>query len=209
MVEVLYAPDKERVVTTNAWALLHWLRTVHGVDLAGWSALQHWSVDDAAGFSAAIAAFASGPDRDMKVAAELLLYADLRPDDRLLVLGPSWPWTEARTEHVRIIAAGDPLTAAATEHASVLVAPERELAAAAFQRPGQRPDLSALRSIIATGGPMSPEARRRIYTWAKADVLLLARAGDTFWGNPLEAVLAAPPATPAFLTPRPSAPPPR
>ena len=32
----------------------------------------------------------------------------------------------------------------------------------------------------------------------------LASTGDTFWGNPLEPVLARPPATPAFLTPPPS-----
>jgi acyl-coenzyme A synthetase/AMP-(fatty) acid ligase len=91
---------------------------------------------------------------------------------------------------------------------TILVAPAQALAETAF-RHVHRPDLSALRAIIATGGPMSPEARRRIYTWVKPDVMLLARTGDTFWGNPLEPVLAQPPATPAFLTPRPSAPPPR
>ena len=36
--------------------------------------------------------------------------------------------------------------------------------------------------------------------------MLLARTGDTFWGNPLEPVLAQPPATPAFLTPPASTP---
>ena len=30
--------------------------------------------------------------------AELLLHADLRPDDRLLVLGPAWPWLVALME---------------------------------------------------------------------------------------------------------------
>ena len=67
-------------------------------------------------------------------------------------------------------------------------------------------DLADLRTIIATGGPLSPEGRRRVYTWVKSDLMLLARTGDTFWGNPLEPVLAQPPATPAFLTPPASAP---
>ena len=93
----------------------------------------------------------------------------------------------------------DLLDQAADASASVLVAPAQVIAEAAFQHP-QRPDLSALRTIIATGGPMSPEARRRIYTWVKADVMLLARSGDAFWGNPLEPVLAQPQATPAFLS---------
>ena len=33
--------------------------------------------------------------------AELLLHADLRPDDRLLVLGPAWPWLVALLEGLR------------------------------------------------------------------------------------------------------------
>jgi hypothetical protein len=214
MVEVLYAPDKERVVTTNAWAFLHWLRTTRGVDRPDWAALQRWSVDDPAGFSSAIAAFAplrpQGRSGDLGHAlAECLLHADLRPDDRLLVCGSSGPWTAAGTESFVAMAAGDPLATAATERASVLVVPAQTLAEATFQRPRQRADLSALRTIIATGGPMSPGARRRIYTWVKADIMLLARTGDTFWGNPLEPVLAQPPATPAFVTPPPSVPAPR
>ena len=43
-------------------------------------------------------------------------------------------------------------------------------------------------------------------TWVKADLMLLARTGDTVWGNPLEPVLANPLATPALLTPPASAP---
>jgi hypothetical protein len=58
MTEVLYAPNREHVVTTNAWAFLHWLRTVRGVDLADWVALQRFSVDKAVDFRLAVAAFA-------------------------------------------------------------------------------------------------------------------------------------------------------
>ncbi len=268
MSEILYAPNREQVVTTNAWAFLHWLRTTRGIDLPDWSALQQWSGTDQTTFRNAIAAFARLPDRPMRLArhaglrealvlsrrggarvafsrddlaaapsrtaslppeiaaplqrqwrpdallrplAELLLHADLRPDDRLLVTGPPWPWLAALLEGTTVIlaAAIDLLQAAATERASVLVAPARSLAEAAFQRARARPDLSSLRTIIATGGPLSPEGRRRIYTWVKSDLMLLARTGDTFWGNPLEPVLAQPPATPAFLTPPASAPAPR
>jgi hypothetical protein len=143
--------------------------------------------------------------------AELLLHADLRPDDRLLVVGSApWPWIVALLEGTSVIlAAGAPdtlLATAAEERATVLVAPAQILAEAAFQRARRRPDLATLRTIIATGGPLSPEGRTRIYTWIKSDLLLLARTGDTFWGNPLEPVYARPAATPAFLTPPASVP---
>jgi hypothetical protein len=190
MAEVLYTPNREQVVTTNAWAFLHWLRMTRRVALADWAALQAWSAREPAAFEDAVAAFAGSLLAAREDRAELggltdrLLFADLRPDDRLLVV------TSGGT---------DLFDQAAEASASVLVAPAQVIAEAAFQRP-QRPDLSALRTIIATGGPMSPEARRRIYTWVKADVMLLARSGDTFWGNPLEPVLAQPPATPAFLS---------
>ena len=52
MSDILYAPDRERVVTTNAWAFLHWLRTTRGIDLPDWAALQRWSASDQAAFSA-------------------------------------------------------------------------------------------------------------------------------------------------------------
>jgi acetoacetyl-CoA synthetase len=140
--------------------------------------------------------------------AELLLHADLRPDDRVLVVGAAWPWLAALLEGTTVILAapGDLLAAAEQECATVLVAAPRRLSEAAFQRPGRRAALGRLRTVIATGGPLSPEERRRIYAWLKADVMLLARTGDTFWGNPLEPVLAQPPAAPAFLTPPASVP---
>jgi hypothetical protein len=254
MTEVLYAPDREHVVTTNAWAFLHWLQTVRGVDLAGWAALQRFSVDKAVDFRLAVAAFAGlsdefqrppasipglagegasqanlpapdaaaipavAPDRPqidlsrtalLRPLADILLHADVRPDDRLLISGAAWPWRAAELLGATVLiapVAADLLTTAATECASILVATASTLAEAAFRRPSRRRDLSNLRTIVATGGPLSPEGRRRIYTWVKSDVMLLARTGDTSWGNPLEPVLAQPPATPAFLTPPPSGP---
>jgi hypothetical protein len=267
MADILYAPDRERVITTNAWAFLHWLRIARGIDLADWSALQRYSAERPDDFRAAVAAFARLPAGGLRLArhagaqealvlrraggarvavsrdelrhphpnplpqagegdvgaplrrlwpagllirpmAELLLHADLRPDDGLLVVGATWPWLAALLEGTTVIVAApaDLLASAAEERATVLVAPAQMLGEAAFHRARRRPDLAALRTIIATGGPLSPEGRTRIYTWVKSDVLLLARSGDTFWGNPLEPVLARPPATPAFLTPRPSGP---
>lgn len=207
MAEILYAPDRERVVCTNAWAFVHWLRTTHGVDLDGWAALQGWSAREAEAFAAAIRAFARQPgaaDALISPLAEALLFADLRPDDRVLVSGPVMPWLAAQANGTAIVAAagGDPLAETADQAATVLVAPEQVLGNAAVRRP-RRLELADLRLIVATGGPMSAEARRRIYTWVKADVMLLARTGDTLWGNPLEPVLARPPATPALFMRRP------
>jgi hypothetical protein len=195
MAEVLYVPNPERVVTTNAWAFLHWLRITRRASLAGWAALQEWSVSDPSAFAATVVEFAGCEGAHSRnVAAERhtladeLLFADLRPDDRLFVAGPH---------------CADPFGRAAVERASLLIAPAQSLAKAAFQRP-TRANLPELRTIIATGGPMSPNARRRTYTWVKADVMLLARSGNTYWGNPMEPVVAEPTPTPAFFRQRPS-----
>ena len=275
MSDILYAPDRERVVTSNAWAFLHWLRATRGIDLPDWAALQRWSARDETAFRETIAAFGRLPVVPLRLArhggqqealvlrrangsrlafsrnllhhthtnprlpsgerdggtgvetmpadvaapldrlwppallirplAELLLHADLRPDDRLVVVGAAWPWLAALLEGTTVIlAAASPATLLATvaeERATILVAPAQALAEAAFQRARRRPHLADLRTIVASGGPLSPEGRRRVYTWIKSDLLLLARTGDTFWGNPLEPVLVQPPATPAFLTP--------
>lgn len=134
--------------------------------------------------------------RLIRPVAEVLLHADLRPDDRVLVAaGPPWPWLVASRQGTGIILADPPpaaglFTMAAEERASVLVADATALPDAAFQRTGRRPDLSRLRCIIALGGPLAPEARVRIYTWLKADLLLLARAGDRMWGSALDPVRA-------------------
>jgi hypothetical protein len=151
------------------------------------------------------------PDLLIRPLAELLLHADLRPDDRLLVAGtPAWPWLAALLEGTVVIlaapAADRLLTTTADEAATVLVAPAQALAEAAFQRTRSRPYLARLRLIVASGGPLSPEGRTRIYTWVKSDVMLLARTGDTLWGNPLEPVVARPLASPGFLTPPASGP---
>jgi hypothetical protein len=278
MSDILYVPDREHIIATNAWAFLHWLRATRGIDLPDWTALQRWSARDQTAFKETIAALGRLPVVPLRLArhdgpqealvlrradgsrlafsrdllrqsqlgsvppaedrgggtnvmpavvaapvgrlwpaallirplAELLLHADLRPDDRLLVVGAAWPWLAALLEGTTVIlAAASPgalLATAAEEHATVLVAPAQALAEAAFQRARRRPNLTQLRTIIATGGPLSPEGRRRVYTWIKSDVLLLARTGDTFWGNPLEPVLVQPAATPALLTPPASTP---
>ena len=205
MAEILYSPDRERLVTTNAWAFLHWARTARGVQLPGWVALQRWSAEAPAAFSAVVAAFArlpaDAPPSLIRGAAEALLLADLRPDDQVVVLGPARPWLAAQRDGTAFFpASGDPLAATARVQGSVLIAPAQVLAEAAFRR-AERPDLSSLRTIVATGGPLSPEGRRRIYTWIKRDLMLLARTGDTYWGNPLDPVLARPAASPAFLMP--------
>jgi hypothetical protein len=196
--EILYAPNPERVVSTNAWAFLHWLRTLRRAACNSLEGLRTWSTQEPEAFEDALGTFAGtfrAPSplscktpRRVWGLADWLLFADLRPDDQLLVVDGAGTGLFDR---------------AGNQDASVLIAPARALAASAFRRP-RRPNLANLRTIIATGGPMSPEERRRIYTWVKADVMLLACAGNTYWGNPLEPVLAEPPATPAFFTPRPS-----
>jgi hypothetical protein len=290
MPDILYAPNREQVVTSNAWAFLHWLRTARGIELADWAALQRFSVSQPTEFSSAMATFAQLSDKPLQLArhagarealvlrraggervtlsrdelrdprpgllpqagagaltgdpssfplspsgektgvrglpaeiaaplqrawppallirplAELLLHADLRPDDRLVVCGaPAWPWLAALLEGTSVIlaaATADTLLAiAAEEAATVLVAPATVVGEAAFQRSRRRPNLANLRSIIATGGPLSPQGRARVYTWIKSDLMLLARTGDTLWGNPLEPVHAHPTATPGFFRP--------
>jgi len=270
MADVLYTPNRERLVTTNAWAFLHWLHTVRGLDVPDWPALRQFSVKRPADFSAAVAAFAQLPDGPLclacrsgpteslvfrraggariacsgdelrscaagvraptslpaelalpltrswplatliKPVTDVLLHADLRPDDRVVVIGPTWPWLAALLQGTTVVLAASTaatlLPLAAEERASVLVAPAQMLAEAAFQRPRRRPEIGNLRTIIATGGPLSPEGRRRTYTWVKSDLMLLARTGDTVWGNPLEPVLVQPVASPALLTPPASGP---
>lgn len=257
--ETLYAADRERVATTNAWAFLHWLRIARGINLAGWAELQRFSAANYADFADVIASFAGLPEEPLRLArhdgardalifrrsdtsrlvlsrdalllpcpdlpdpitvplarrwpkallvrplAELLLFADLRPDDRVLVAGgAAWPWFAALTQGTTVILAPpEPLLAAVAEEAStVLVAPAATLASAAFRRAGARPDLGPLRTIFSVGGPLSPPERVRIYTWIKPDLMLLARSGDTVWGNPMEPVLARPKPTPALFSGR-------
>lgn len=138
--------------------------------------------------------------------ADTLLHQDVRPDDRVLVAAnPSWPALAALLEGATVIFyAGRPdrlLGVVAEERASVLIAPSAWLADLSFQRSVPRPDLRALRSIVITGGPLSPEARIRVSTWIKPNLMLLARAGETIWGNPLEPVRVRPSPSPALFAP--------
>ncbi len=150
--------------------------------------------------------------RLIRPAAEVLLHADIRPDDRVLVAaGPPWPWLLALRHRTRLVLVPTPpspalLAIAAEEQATILVADAASLPDAAFQRAGRRPDLSQLRCIIALGGPLAPEARARIYTWLKADVMLLARAGDRLWGSTLDPVPVRPGPALSFFRPPPPAP---
>ena len=258
--DILWSPSREQVLTTNAWAFLHWLEATRGVVLEGWAGLQGFSASDPVGFRAAFAAFANLPETPSRIGrhtgerealvlrdsegerrafsrdeltasatslptdiatalirlwpraslarplADLLLHQDIRPDDRvMLAASPSWPALAALLEGATLIFhAGRPdrlLAAVAEEQASILVAPAAWLADMSFQRSIPRPDLRALRSIVVTGGPLAPEARIRVSTWIKPNLMLLARAGDTIWGNPLEPVRVKPVASPALFAP--------
>lgn len=204
--DILYRPSRERTLTTNAWAFLHWLAVARHTHLADWDGLQRWSTREAAAFAEAVRDFTGLPDREATAdlerhEANLLLYLDLRPDDTLLVAGPS-DWSAAR-EHVATLRRheGPPdalLRVAADAGASVVIAPAAPLDRAAFRLAAGRLDLSRLRQIVALGGPLAANARARLYTWGKPDLMLLARAGDTIWGDPLSPVLRAPPPQPAL-----------
>lgn len=153
---------------------------------------------------AAALARAWDPARLLMLRVGLLLHLDLRPDDVVLLAGlPAGAWLPALTDGTRLILAGTTparlLPLAAETRATVLAAPAGWIAAAAFPR-SHRPDLAALRSLVALGGPMAPAARARVYAWIKPDVMLLARAGDRFWGNPLSPVRARPAPEPRLLT---------
>ena len=148
----------------------------------------------------------------VRLHAEILLHADLRPDDRVLVMaGPPWPWLLALRYRTQVVLASPLppptlLSRVAEEQATILVADAGVLPDAAFQRPGRRLDLSRLRCVVALGGPLAPEARARVYTWLKSDVLLLARAGDRLWGSPLDPVPSRPGPPLSFFRPPPPVP---
>jgi hypothetical protein len=257
--DILWTPSREQVLTTNAWAFLHWLDTARGTALADWPALHAFSAVDPIGFRAALADFCHLPEAPSRIVrhtgdaealvlfgtdgsrrafshddlaaprtdlpadiataltrlwpratlaralADILLYQDIRPDDSVLVAGnPSWPSLAALLQGSRIILhAGRQdtlLPAAADEQATIILAPANWLADGSFQR-SRRPDLRKLRAIVATGGPLAPEARLRVATWIKPNLMLLARAGETVWGNPLVPVRTRPEAGPALFAP--------
>lgn len=204
--EILFVPSLERVRTTNAWALLHWLSVQQAVEITDWQALQRWSIAEPAAFRAAIVDFAgleqdAGPAR-VRQAASVLLHLDVRPDDRVLITGEADSLTAAmpvRTAVLRYWGAPEALLQAAGEQAaSVVIAPATVLARATFRCTGPREPLARLRQIVALGDKLAPALRTRIYTWVKQDVMLLALAGDMVWGDPLSPVLRAPPPQPAL-----------
>ena len=81
------------MATTNRAAFRHWLRAVHGVDLdAGGATLRSWAEAEPAKASVLILQFAGAGFSSAKLAAGLLLEADLRPDDRIHVLGAEPDW---------------------------------------------------------------------------------------------------------------------
>ena len=83
----------EQEATTNRAAFLRWLRAVHGIALApADAAIRAWATDDPQTATALILGFAGADFASARLAAGLLLQADLRPDDRLLVLGAAPDW---------------------------------------------------------------------------------------------------------------------
>ncbi len=182
--------NPERIATTNAWAFLRALTPLTRPAPVGWAALAAIVAADPAAARARFDALA-GPGPAAR--ADLLLWADFRPADAVLVAGtrPD-PWAAARADIARFAATeADPLAEAAAFAASVLILPAATLERLAAPRP-RRDALPALRSLILTGGPASPAARARALAWIKPDLLLLARAGNRFWGTPLDPVLDAP-----------------
>jgi hypothetical protein len=89
----------EREATTNRAAFRHWLRAVHCCALdPGEAALRRWAEAEPVAATALILAFAGPGFASARLAAGLLLVADLRPDDRILVLGPEPGWLEQALE---------------------------------------------------------------------------------------------------------------
>jgi hypothetical protein len=84
--------DAECSATSNRAAFLHWLRAVHGIQPDRGGALRAWAEANPATASTLILQFAGPGFSSARLAAGLLLQADLRPDDRILVLGAAPVW---------------------------------------------------------------------------------------------------------------------
>ncbi|MSP29837.1 MAG: hypothetical protein EXR09_05120 [Acetobacteraceae bacterium] len=202
---ILYTPTQEHLLTTNGWAFLHALRTTRAIDLPDWPSLLEWAAANPGAARQAIRAFANQPARptaEIAHLADLLLFLDIRPNDTLLVADAQpWPWQAAPEFGTTLLRTTGPastiLEQAATAQATILAVPAPWLDNSSYQR-RQRLNLSALRTIITLGAPLSAESAGRIYTWVKSDILLLARAGDRVWGNPLGPVTTKPTATPGL-----------
>ena len=95
-------------MTTNLAAFRHWLQAVHGIVFdAGNAPLRAWAEADPQTAATLILHFAGPGFASARLAAGLLLQADLRPDDRILLLGPEPDWlpqaleaTQGRAETV-------------------------------------------------------------------------------------------------------------
>jgi hypothetical protein len=122
----------ERRATSNEAALRLRLRAEGIADLADHAALRRFAAAEPATFNDAILAFA-GVAAPPDALAALLLDADLRPDDRLLVAGtPAHAWLRPLARVIRAPHA-TPATLRAiaeAEQASLVIAPPSWLAAA-------------------------------------------------------------------------------
>ena len=67
LADTLWTPSREHVVTTNAWAFLHWLEATRGMKLDGWAGLHRFSASDPIAFRAAVAAFARLPETPSRI----------------------------------------------------------------------------------------------------------------------------------------------
>jgi hypothetical protein len=122
----------ERRATSNEAALRFRLRADGVADLADHAALRRFAADRPADFHAAVLGFA-GVAAPPGALAALLLDADLRPDDRLLVAGtpvPAWLGALAWVVHAPHATPATLRAIAEAEQASVVIAPPAWLAAA-------------------------------------------------------------------------------
>ncbi len=127
---------------TNQAALRFQLRATGIAELPDHAALRRFAAAQPAAFRAAILGFA-GVAAPPDALAALLLDADLRPDDRLLVAGTVAPAWLGRLAHVIQAPGAMPATLraiVAAERADVVVAPAAWLAAAGLNdAPGAGP----------------------------------------------------------------------
>jgi hypothetical protein len=133
------ARTDETSATSNDAALRFRLRAAGIADLPDYAALRRFAAREPDAFARAMLEFARLPRARAPLVpalAAVLLEADLRPDDRVLVAGiRPWPWLAARTQGISVLLAGavtaGTLRAAAdADGASVVAAPPAWLQAA-------------------------------------------------------------------------------
>jgi hypothetical protein len=126
------ARTDETSATSNEAALRFRLRAAGIADLADYAALRRFAACEPDAFARAMLEFAALPRARAPLVpalAAVLLEADLRPDDRVLVagIGP-WPWLAARTQAIPVllargVTASTLRPAADADCASVVAAP--------------------------------------------------------------------------------------